>query len=232
MSEHGGGQPPDGGSDHLSDEEIERALAGFEAEFKGETGDGDAARTAPSSPGGADGAADDDQSAAGGFDEELEGLLGNKAKAALIVTRLASAELLAAFCQISDISAACLEASEGAVAVLRNLDGDGPEAAVKDLTTVVSGLSAMLVVNRADKLEAKLWIDGRSGDSFPPPVLFASAAGFVEDLLIGAADVDLLKEQGVKAYDSGDMDRDQAMGVIAGHTRFRRGGNPKGGSIA
>ena len=46
------------------------------------------------------------------------------------------AELLAAFCQLSDISAACIGANQGAVAVLKNLDGDGPEAAAKDLTTV------------------------------------------------------------------------------------------------
>ena len=48
-----------------------------------------------------------------GFDNELAGLLGNKAKVALIVTRLASAELLAAFCQLSDISAACIGANQG-----------------------------------------------------------------------------------------------------------------------
>ena len=59
-----------------------------------------------------------------GFDNELAGLLGNKAKVALIVTRLASAELLAAFCQLSDISAACIGANQGAVAVLKNLDGE------------------------------------------------------------------------------------------------------------
>ena len=85
-----------------------------------------------------------------GFDNELAGLLGNKAKVALIVTRLASAELLAAFCQLSDISAACIGANQGAVAVLKNLNGDGPEAAAKDLTTVVSGMAVILAVNRAD----------------------------------------------------------------------------------
>ena len=50
---------------------------------------------------------------------------------ALIVTRIASADLLAAFCQLSDISAACIGANQGAVAVLKNLDGEAPEAAAK-----------------------------------------------------------------------------------------------------
>ena len=101
-----------------------------------------------------------------GFDNELAGLLGNKAKVALIVTRLASAELLAAFCQLSDISAACIGANQGAVAVLKNLDGDGPEAAAKDLTTVVSGMAVILAVNRADKLEVAMYVQGEAGQTF------------------------------------------------------------------
>lgn len=101
-----------------------------------------------------------------GFDNELAGLLGNKAKVALIVTRLASAELLAAFCQLSDISAACIGANQGAVAVLKNLDGDGPEAAAKDLTTVVSGMAVILAVNRADKLEVAMYVQGEAGQEF------------------------------------------------------------------
>ncbi|BDR54375.1 hypothetical protein KIMH_04860 [Bombiscardovia apis] len=237
---------PAGGADgHLSDEEIERALADFEREMQSgqgsasgqELGQGpseaalDAESTDRLQSTDAAGANGIDPLAAGSFDEELEGLIGNRAKAALIVTRLASAELLSAFCQISDISALCVDAPEGAVALLKNLDGDGPEAAVKDLTTVVSGLSAMLVVNRADKLEAKLWIEGRSGQSFPPPMVFASSADFVEDLLIGTSDVELLKVQGFTLFDSGSLDRAKAMGIIAEHTRFNRGGKPKGGRI-
>ena len=39
-----------------------------------------------------------------GFDDELEGILGNKAKRAILVTRLTSADLLAAFCSLADIT--------------------------------------------------------------------------------------------------------------------------------
>ncbi|BDR53294.1 hypothetical protein KIM372_12010 [Bombiscardovia nodaiensis] len=222
--------PSGGEGDHLSDEEIERALAGFEQEFQ-ESGAPASSDLSEDSPAVGDDLDAADPLAGTSFDDELQGLIGNRAKVALMVTRLASAELLAAFCQISDISASCLDAREGAVAVLKNLDGDGPEAAVKDLTTVVSGLSAVLVVNRADKLEAKLWIDGRSAQAFPPPVLFASAAGFVEDLLIGTADVPMLKGQGVPVHDSGDLDRQKAMTVIASHTRFTGRNQPGEGRI-
>jgi hypothetical protein len=159
-----------------------------------------------------------------GFDNELAGLLGNKAKVALIVTRIASADLLAAFCQLSDISAECIGANQGAVAVLKNLDGDAPEAAAKDLTTVVSGMAAVLAVNRADKLEAAMYMHGRSDQSFAPPVLFASTPRFVEDLMLGIVTLGQLKTQGFEVVDSASLDHGKAMQVIANHTRRGRGG--------
>ena len=233
---------PDSGH-HLSEEEVERALASFEAEFNegqdqadqpveqsasgvDDEAGSDSAPTGESSvePDGADGVAAD-------FDQELEGLIGNRAKAAVMVTRLASAELLAAFCQISDISAWCIQAREGAVAVLRNLDGDGPEAAIRDLTTVVSGLGAILAVNRADKLEVTLWISGQSGQTLAPPILFAATADFVEDLMIGTTTVDRLRQDGAAIFDSGEYNREKAMGIIASHTRFGAGGSTRQGRV-
>ena len=159
-----------------------------------------------------------------GFDNELAGLLGNKAKVALIVTRLASAELLAAFCQLSDISAACVGANQGAVAVLKNLDGDGPEAAAKDLTTVVSGMAVILAVNRADKLEVAMYVQGEAGQCFAPPVLFTSTPRFVEDLMLGIVTLNQLKTQGFEVVDSAGLDHDQAMQILANHTKRGRGG--------
>ena len=110
------------------------------------------------------------------------------------------------------------------MAVLHNLDGDGPEAAIKDLTTVVSGLSAVLVVNRADKLEATLYVQGQSGDSLSPPIVFASAPNFVEDVMLGLSSVDMLKQQGIHSSNSADLTRDDAMAVIARHMRLGREG--------
>ena len=150
--------------------------------------------------------------------------VGYKAKVALIVTRLASAELLAAFCQLSDISAACIGANQGAVAVLKNLDGDGPEAAAKDLTTVVSGMAVILAVNRADKLEVAMYVQGEAGQSFAPPVLFTSTPRFVEDLMLGIVTLNQLKTQGFEVVDSAGLDHDQAMQILANHTRRGRGG--------
>ncbi len=162
---------------HFSEEELEAAMAGFEKEFQDEEAaqQNDAPAQVPfdqpdetvNSDASSDESQDGLQSKEAdavlseaenslSFDDELQGLLGNRAKVAVIITRLASARLFAAFCQLSDISAQCLASPQGAVAVLRNLDGDGPEAAIKDLTTVVSGMPAVLAINRADKLEATI----------------------------------------------------------------------------
>lgn len=225
---HGG---DDGFDDdiHFSDEELEAALDGFEKEFR----DSNAAAGEPAndaaadSPAGDAGAADSGQAqeadTATAFDDELQGLLGNKAKAAVLITRVASARLLAAFCQLSDVSADCIGSEEGAVAILRNLDGDGPEVAARDLTIVVSGMSLVLAVNRADKLEATVYLQGKPGQTIAPPLLFTSTAPFVEDLLLGITDEDGLIGTGMKVEQSADLDHGQAMAVIAEHTKFGRG---------
>ena len=178
---HGG---DDGFDDdiHFSDEELEAALDGFEKEFR----DSNAAAGEPANDAAADSPADDAGAADSGqaqeadtaaaFDDELQGLLGNKAKAAVLITRVASARLLAAFCQLSDVSADCIGSEEGAVAILRNLDGDGPEVAARDLTIVVSGMSLVLAVNRAGKLEDRLSARQAGADDRPAAAVHIDGA--------------------------------------------------------
>lgn len=230
----GDGEPDDL---HFNDAELEKAMADFEKEFAEQDRDnedgsdanaGADTDNAGSAVGGnADGGAETVTGAAEetlDFDDELQGLLGNKAKVAVLVTQLDSADLLAAFCQIADISADCLADENGAVAVLRNLDGDAPEAAAKDVTRVVNGMPVVLVVNRADKLEATLYLGGEAGQKFPPPDLLESAPACVEDLMLGLMDVMGLKAQGDHVIDTGDLDRLKAMKIIADHVKFGRRG--------
>ena len=247
-----GGQDPSSDS-HLTDEDIAKALEGFEKEFADEeTSDlsdvddldphpGSGAGVDDVDMGGIDDLSDDididipdDASSIDpsvGFEDALAGLLGNKAKMAALVTRIASAPLLAAFCQLSDISADCVGSNQGAIAVLRNLDGDGPESAARDITTVVGGMSVVLGVNRADKLEVTIYAGGKAGETLAPPILFNSTPRFVEDLMLGITTVAQLKTQGFEVVDSGSLDRESAMKVIAEHTRFGRGGATRGSSI-
>lgn len=200
---------PDDDGEHFDDAELEAMLENFEEEFReGEGGAGESADPTGDEP---------------SFEDELEGLLGDKAKAAFICTRLNSAELLAAFCQISDISAECIGSEQGAVAVVHNLDGDGPEAAVKDLTKVVGGLSGLLVVNRADKVEATVYYDGQAGEQLPPPFVFPSLAPFVEDVMLGISTVQDVLAQSDDVVSSDAMGQTRAYGIIAKHTHMGGG---------
>lgn len=217
---------------HFSEEELEAAMAGFEQEFKDaeatkhERADNPSSEASDNAESSESSGIDDMLNAAEDslkFEDELQGLLGNRAKVAVIITRLTSPRLLSAFCELSDISAQCIGSAQGAVAVLRNLDGDGPEAAVKDMTIVVAGMPAILAVNRADKLEATMYVEGKAGKTFAPPVLFTSTAPFVEDLMLGITDMNALEQADMTIFDSADLDRDAAMSIIAEHTRFGRG---------
>lgn len=238
------GRVPDLPDDaHFSDEELESALAQFEREFNDDS-DAVAKVTskaeADSDAFAADGddiassgnaAADDGDSVAKGaeralsFDDELEGLIGNRAKAAIISTGLAAADLLAAFCQMADISAHCLADERGAVAILHNLDGDAPENAARDLTQMITGMPVVLCVNRAAKLTATLYMAGEPGREFAPPLVLSSTPAAVEDLMLGVSTIDDLRDQGEHLIDTADFDHDKAMQVISDHTKFGRGGS-------
>jgi hypothetical protein len=205
--------------DGLSDSDVAKALEGFEEDFKDLDGFGVDGPQGLKESGSSNDLSDFDDP----LESELEGILGDKAKAAMLITPLQQPELLSAFCVLADVSAYCIGADQGAVAVLKNLAGSSPEAAAKDLTTVISGLSVVLAVNRADKLEAKLWINGEQGSDFAPPILFMNVAEFVEDFMIGSTDLDGLKANGLTIVDSGKMNRGEALKVIAAHTKFRPG---------
>ncbi|WP_300767091.1 hypothetical protein [uncultured Bifidobacterium sp.] len=235
-SDAGSSDSGSSGAAHLSEEQIQDELDRFQQELESgvpmtaNDGGSDSAGTmdvpfgSEDSGGSSDPGGSADPTAS--FDDELQGLLGNKAKVAVLITRLASARLLSAFCRMSQIDASCMDAAQGAVAILRDLDGDAPEAAAEDITSVVSGMSVILAVNRADKLVATLYIKGKAGKSFAPPLLFASTSSLVEDLMLGISSIEDLRVQGVTLFSTADLDEDAAMGIIRASTRSHRDGNP------
>lgn len=173
--------------DGLSDEEVNQALAGYEQDFAGMRDS---------------------------FDDQLQGILGNKAQRALIVTTLGDPKLFAAFCVMADVDASCVGASSGAIAVLTNCEGREPEQAAKRLTTLISSLSIVLIVNRADKLEAHSWLNGQEGEKIAPPLIFMHIDEVAEDLVISQASLDTLAEDGRTVVPTHTMDKDKAWNVI------------------
>ena len=55
-------------------------------------------------------------------------------------------------------------------------------------------------------------------------VLVTSAPRCVEDLMLGIVTLNQLKTQGFEVVDSAGLDHDQAMQILANHTRRGRGG--------
>lgn len=218
---------------HFSDEDWEKLEQQFSDASSSESSDSaGSAETAESTEVDADAAAQiNELDPFAKLDDDIAGLMGEKAKSALIVSQVASAELLAAFCFLSDIAASCIDTRSGAIAVLKNLDGDSPEAAVTDLTNVISGMLGVLVVNRADKIVANVYRCGVAVQSFPPPIVFENAPRYAEDLMLGLTNLEELEQEGVHIVDSASFDRTSAMAVIAKHTKYGRGGSIPGSTV-
>lgn len=137
------------------------------------------------------------------FNEELQEILGNTAQMAVIMTQIADPEFLAALCKLCEFDATCIRFEPGTAAVLHNCDNGAPEEAVKVLTDVMAGLSAVLFVNRASKITSKIWMDGKEGDDFPPLMVLSPMYDDVEDLLVGIQGVEDFVQAGLPvAYTS------------------------------
>ncbi|WP_165496258.1 hypothetical protein [Alloscardovia theropitheci] len=136
------------------------------------------------------------------FDEELAGIIGDKAKIALLITEVRDARFLAALCKVLDIDALAVGFSSGACAILRDVSGQAPEEAAHDMSDLVFGMSVISCVNRADKISANLWVNGKTQEEITPPILFASLDGTVEDLMIGLQTVPDLDIAGYTTVES------------------------------
>ena len=86
--------------------------------------------------------------------------------------------------------------------MLKNLDGDGPEAAAGP-DHLVSGMAVILAVNRADKLEVAMYA-GRGWPEFRAARAVHLHTALVEDLMLGIVTLNQLKTQGFEVVDSAD----------------------------
>lgn len=185
----------------FTDKELEDALLGFEKEFSEEQ-NRDSIDDAVKKIEQAD------------FEEDLQGLLGKKAKCALLLTAIEPGELLASFCKMAGVNADCFNDENGGVAVLRDLDEDNPEKSVKKFTDYFRGMPAVLMVNRANKIDAKVYEYNRGVLDVVPPMILAMAARCVEDLMICYSSVKDLKESGIEVTSTDDLSDDQAKEIF------------------
>lgn len=154
---------------------------------QGEPSDGTSAQSGEADDAFSDDDFDNDLADVSDMESALQQLLGEKASSAMLLTQVRDADVLAAFSVICGIDAYCIADKSGAIAVLKDLDGRHPEDAAQALTKLVNGMSVLLVVNRAGRIEAHQWVNATQGESFPPPIVFMNAPAFVEDVMVGQA---------------------------------------------
>ena len=195
----------------FTDAELDNALAGFEREFKEESQENLNSENLENNQKSDDNQENDflDQAMRNieeaNFEEDLQGLLGNKAKVALMITYVQPAQLLAAFCKMASVSARCFDEEQGAVAVLKNLDGNEPEEAVQKFVDFFRGMDVMLITNRADKLTAKVYEYNCEPQEIVAPMALAVWSRTVEDLAIGMETVETISKQNIEMFNSDDL---------------------------
>ena len=148
------------------------------------------------------------------FEEDLQGLLGNKAKVAMIIAYVEPAKLLAAFCKMANVSARCFSEEQGSVAVLKNLEGNGPEEDVKKFVEFFLGIEVMLITNRADKITAKIYRAIKEPQEIVAPMALAVWSRDVEDLAICVENADSLEKRGLEMFDSDDLSDSEAYKIF------------------
>ncbi|NKX91700.1 hypothetical protein HF995_00165 [Sanguibacter hominis ATCC BAA-789] len=110
----------------------------------------------------------------------------SKPTVALVLTQVAGADPLAAVCAVAKLEVDVFFAQGvGAVAVCRDLDGDGPAQVAAGISQLISGVPAILVERRENQITATRWLDGERGDDVPAGLLLDGAPDDLEGLLLG-----------------------------------------------
>lgn len=149
------------------------------------------------------------------FEDELQGVLGNVAKRAMIISQITSGKLMAALCRMDDVDAVCTDDDHGAVMVLHDLKGQAPEDAATELTHMIDGMQLLLITNRADKIEAHVYERGKSVADVPPPMLMANMPDFVEDYMLAIISEQELRSEGTW-YESKTLEFEEAYRLVTG----------------
>lgn len=118
-------------------------------------------------------------------------------KSASIVTSVSDMGVLAALCVVNGIEAVVMPSGVfGTVAFLKNLADGAPKQNVEKLTKSVTGLDAVLVQCRFEKMEAKLYRNGEFVQDLIPTIVVGNFPDAAEDALIGELDLFKLVETG------------------------------------
>lgn len=157
---------------------------------------GDAQQVSPVLPGGLDSepalandvaalGAEIDASFSADIDAELAEMTGEHCELALLLTPVADARALVAACVLVGVPVTVVPSPSGAVAVLVNKDGDGPERAAAALAAILPAFPVLLITKASGQLKGRRYLGSQPPQEVPAGLLVAGASGVVEDLIIG-----------------------------------------------
>ncbi|WP_024288688.1 hypothetical protein [Cellulomonas sp. KRMCY2] len=137
---------------------------------------------------------------------------------AVILTKVAVPEGLAAACAMSKIPIDAVPTAIGAVAVCRSTGIGDPETAAQVISQMLSNTPVVLLTQRDGQMTAARWADGKQDEELSPALMLDGAPPEVEQLLLGQLSASELP--GVVT--SAGMSRWKAMRILAAAAKAGR----------
>lgn len=150
--------------------------------------------------------------------EPADGVPGGLAPVALVLTKVAVPEGLAAACAMSKVPLDAVPTEIGAVGVCRSTAAGEPERAAQVVSRLLQNTPVVLMVQRAGRLTASRWTGGSQDEEVSAALMLDGAPPEIEQMLLGqlqAADL-----EGVVS--SVGMSRWKATRVLAAAARVGR----------
>ncbi|WP_250446692.1 hypothetical protein [Actinotalea sp. C106] len=140
------------------------------------------------------------------------------AAAAVVLTKVAVAEGLAAACATSKVAVDAVPTAIGALAVCRETAPGEPERAAQVISKLLQHTPVVLLTQRDGQMTATRWAEGVQDEEIAPGLMLDGAPAEVEALLLGQVRAEDLPG----AVSSVGMSRWRAVRILAGAARAAR----------
>lgn len=114
-----------------------------------------------------------------------DGAAGDLAPVALVLTKVAVPEGLAAACAMSKVAIDAVPTEIGAVGVCRSTEDAEPERAAQVISRLLQNTPVVLMVQRSGRLTATRWSGGSQDEEVPAALMLDGAPPEIEQLLLG-----------------------------------------------
>jgi hypothetical protein len=111
--------------------------------------------------------------------------MGELPTAAVVLTQVAVPEALAAACALAALPVDAVPTPIGCLAWCRDSTEGGPAAVARAVSTLLPGVPALLLEQRAGQIAATRWAGGDEGAPMSPGLVLDGAPAVVERLLLG-----------------------------------------------